>query len=94
MRYPLTMADGAMNLNLTDYTASKIVEKAKAMGVAPEDLAAMVLDAKFFDYDDFTWINGDPRDHKLEPSDLEGARDWDEVRPEFLAQIEKTFDPE
>lgn len=88
------MADGAMNLNLNDYTASKIAAKAKAMGVAPEDLAAMVLDARFFDYDDFTWINGDPRDHKLEPADLKGARDWREVRPEFLALIEETFGPE
>lgn len=88
------MADGALNLHLTDYTASKIAAKAKAMGVAPEDLAAMVLDARFFDYDDFTWINGDPRDHKLELADLESARDWREVRPEFLALIEKTFGPE
>lgn len=88
------MADGALNLTLTDYTVSKIAEKARAMGVAPEDLAAMVLDARFFDYDDFTWINGDPRNPDAAPADLEGARDWDEVRPEFMALIEKTFGPE
>ena len=53
-----------------------------------------MLDQRFFDYDDFTWINGDPRYPDPEPADLEGARDWDEVRPEFLALIEKTFGPE
>lgn len=88
------MADGALNLNLPDYTVSKIAEKAKAMGIAPEDLAAMVLDARFFDYDDFTWINGDPRKPDAAPASLEGARDWDEVRPEFMALIETTFGPE
>lgn len=88
------MADGALNINLTDYTAAKIAEKAEAMGVAPEDLAARVLDAQFFDYDDFTWINGDPRERDSAPADLEGARDWDELRPEFMALIEKTFGPE
>ena len=50
-----------MTLKLDDYTTRKIAERAKAMGIAPEELAALVLDARFFNYDDFTWINGDPR---------------------------------
>lgn len=84
------MADGALNLTLTDYTASKIAEKAAAMGMTPEDLAAMVLDARFFDYDDFTWINGDPRQDHAGNHDLnEVGRAWSELRPEFLARLKQ-----
>ena len=86
------MADGALTLKLDDYTAAKIAERAKAMGIAPEALAAMVLDARFFDYDDFTWINGDPRDEDAADHDLqEEGRPWSEVRPELMALIDKTF---
>lgn len=86
------MADGALKLELDAYTAGKIAERAKAMGIAPEELAAMVLDARFFDYDDFNWINGDPRNDPLEAPGLrEGGRPWEEVRPDFLALIDKTF---
>jgi len=89
------MPDGALNITLSDYTASKLAEKAKAMGIAPEELAAMVLDDKFVDYDDFTWINGDPRDDNVSNYDVnEPGRPWDEVRPEFMALIEKTFGPQ
>jgi hypothetical protein len=88
------MADGALNLKLDDYAAAKLAAKAKALGVSPEELATTLLGRELFDYGDFTWINGDPRDPEPEPADLEGARDWDEVRPEFLALIEKTFGPE
>ncbi len=87
------MADGALNLTLDDYTSAKLAEKAKALGVSREELALTVLGDRFFDFDDFTWINGDPRKDDRGPADLEGARDWDEVRPEFLALIEKTFGP-
>lgn len=86
------MADGALTLQLDDYTAKKIGERAKAMGIAPAELAAMVLNARFFDYDDFTWINSDPRDDLPETPGLhEGGRSWEEVRPDFLALIDKTF---
>lgn len=81
-----------MTLKLDDYTTAKIAARAKAMGIPPEDLAAMVLDARFFDYDDFTWINGDPRDDDAANYDLqEMGRPWDEVRPELMALIDKTF---
>lgn len=86
------MPDGAMTLKLDDYTAAKIEARARAMGIPPEDLAAMVLDARFFDYDDFTWINGDPRDDDAANHDLQDkGRPWDEVRPELMALIDKTF---
>lgn len=86
------MADGALNLTLDDYLSAKIAKKAKAMGVSPLELATALLDQQLVNYDDFTWIGGDPRTDRL-PADLDGARDWDDVRPEFLALIEKTFGP-
>lgn len=86
------MADGALTLKLDDYTAAKIAERAEAMGIAPEELAALVLDARFFDYDDFTWINGDPRDDDTAGHGLnEAGRPWGDVRPEFMALIDRTF---
>lgn len=88
------MADGALNIKLDAYASAKLAEKAKALGVSLEDLAATMLDQQLFDYDDFIWLNGDPRTDRASPADLEGARDWDEVRPEFLALIEKTFGAE
>jgi len=78
--------------NLDDYTTRKIAERAKAMGIPPEKLAALVLDARFFNYDDFTWIDGDPREDEASACDLqETGRSWSEVRPEFVALIDKTF---
>ena len=86
------MADGDFNLKLDDYTSAKLAEKAKAIGMSPEELASLVLDQHFFDYDDFTWINGDPHDHDPEEGAAEETgRPWSEVRPEFLALSEKTF---
>ena len=88
------MADGALNLTLSDYTASKLAETAQAMGMAPEALAAMLLDGHLFNYDDFTWVDGDPRDADASSPGLhEDGRPWDEVRPEFTALIDKTFGP-
>ncbi|MBN8552846.1 MAG: hypothetical protein J0L52_08125 [Caulobacterales bacterium] len=86
------MADGALTIELDDYTAAKIAERAQAMGLSPAELAKMVLDARFFDYDDFVWINGDPRHDDASADDLElGGRSWEEVRPEFEAMIDKAF---
>ncbi|CAN5458646.1 hypothetical protein BH10PSE1_BH10PSE1_27550 [soil metagenome] len=88
------MADGALNLTLSDYTSAKLTEKATAMGVTPEKLAAMLLDGHLFDYDDFTWTHGDPREAAPPHQDLnEEGRPWSEVRPEFITLIEKTFGP-
>lgn len=84
------MADGALTLKLTDYTAAKIAARAKAMGIPPEELAAMVLDARFFDYDDFAWVGGDPRDDDASQYDLnETGRPWSEVRPEMVERLER-----
>ena len=86
------MADGSLILKLDDYTAAKISERARAMGMPAEALAAMVLDARFFDYDDFTWINGDPRDDQASLNEVhEEGRPWSEARSDFLALIDKMF---
>jgi hypothetical protein len=88
------MADGGMNIQLSDYSAAKLAERAKAMGVEPEALAAMLLDDQLFSYDDFTWINGDPREVPVSNDELnEEGRPWSEARPEFVALIETTFTP-
>ncbi|NBB64029.1 hypothetical protein GVN18_32710 [Pseudomonas sp. ODNR1LW] len=86
------MADGSLTLKLDDYTAAKILERAQTMGVSVEALAAMVLDARFFDYDDFTWVNGDPRDDRSSLNEVhEEGRPWSEARSDFLALIDRTF---
>lgn len=44
------------------------------------------------DYDDFEWIGDDPRDVPAEvPDGKEAGRPWSEVRPEWLALIDRTF---
>lgn len=87
------MAYRAVTLKLDDYDATKLAAKAEALGVSVEQLATSLVSNQLFDHDDFTWINGDPREDTSEV-DEEGARDWSEVRPEFMALIEKTFGPE
>jgi hypothetical protein len=45
-----------------------------------------------FDYDAFEWIGDDPRDNLPEfPLEDGAGRPWEEVRPEFLALIDKVF---
>lgn len=41
------MPDGSLTLKLSDETASRIAEKAKALGMPVEHLAAMLLDQHF-----------------------------------------------
>lgn len=88
--YRQAMADGALNVKLSPFTASKLADEARVMGVTPEQLAAMVLDEKFFDHRDFTWVNGDPRNDHAANHDLnETGRLWSDVRPELLARIKR-----
>lgn len=45
-----------------------------------------------FDYGDFQWIGDDPRNDLPElPAAEDNGRPWEEVRPDFLALIEKVF---
>ena len=83
------MADGSVTIPLDDYAAGKLAAKAEALGLSQEELASILLDQQLFDYDDFEWVNGDPREPlpPMTAEDLEGARDWSELRPEFEAYL-------
>jgi hypothetical protein len=83
------MPDGTLPLTLDDYAAQKFAAKAEAMGISQEELATLLLDQQLFDYDDFTRLNGDPRDPMppLSAEDLEGGEDWAVLRPKFEAYL-------
>lgn len=79
-------------VELAEPMASRFAEMAMNGGVPQEELAAAVLDSRLFDYDDFEWPEGgDPRTVVSEPIIEAELRDWEEVRPEFMALIDKTF---
>jgi hypothetical protein len=81
-----------LDLALDADAASRLGEKAKAAGMSPGPLATSLLNAQLFDYADFTWINGDPREDDVSSdASQEPGRPWSEVRPEFMALIDKTF---
>lgn len=82
------MADGALNVKLSEYSATKLAEKAKAMGVEPSDLAAMLLDDRLVDYNDFTWINGDPREPEPPYDPDEPTSSWEDVKARLLERLE------
>lgn len=84
------MADGAITVTFDAYTSAKLVEKAKAMGISPEELATLAVDNQVFDYDDFKWpTGGDPRTVVSEPVVESELRDWQDVRPELEAYLEE-----
>lgn len=82
-----------LDVALDALSTARITARAKALGITPEELATTALDSRFFDYDDFQWPEGgDPREHNAADHDPnETGRPWSEVRPEFMALIDKTF---
>ena len=90
-------------LNLDDDTLRKLTEAAQEAGVTPERMAEMMLETWLLparpgvgepvrawagEPDD----GGDPREDSAANYDLnEVGRPWSEVRPEFMALIDKTF---
>ena len=75
---------------LDELSAASIAVRAKALGISPGELAALVLDARSFDYDEFEWPEGgDPRTAAAEPIVEEELRDWEDVRPELEAYLEE-----
>lgn len=78
------MADGALNLILDDYFSAKLAEKAKAMGIEPEALAADLLRQTLATDEAFADRHGD----QISNHDLnEEGRAWTDVRPELLARM-------
>lgn len=80
-----------LEVELDTRCAAKMTARAKVMGVAPQELAVIALDNRFFDYDDFVWPEGgDPREDSAANYDLnEVGRPWSEVRPEMEAYLER-----
>lgn len=80
------MPDVSLTLKLSDETATRMAEKAKALGMPVEHLAAMLLDQHFSDSRDVVWGNGDP-DQPLPPLDVnEPTHAWEDVKDELQAQ--------
>lgn len=84
------MLDGALTLKLDDYAAKKLAAKAESLGLSQEELASLLLDQQLFDYDDFEWLNGDPREPlpELTAEELADCKDWTELRPQFEAYLQ------
>jgi hypothetical protein len=83
---------GSLTVELVRHATNRIASHASAMGLAPEALASELLDQRLFDYDDFTWIGGDPREDAAANEALdEIGRPWSEVRPRFMALIDEAF---
>jgi hypothetical protein len=79
-----------LDVALDALSAAKITARAKVTGIAPEELAIIALDSRFFDYDDFEWPEGgDPRTAVAEPIVEEELRDWKDVRTELEAYLEE-----
>ena len=80
-----------LDVTLDALSAARLTARAKMMGIAPEQLATIELDSRFFDYDDFDWPEGgDPREDNAANYDLnEVGRPWSEVRPEMEAYLER-----
>ncbi len=80
-----------LDVALDALSAARITARATMMGIAPEELATIELDSRFFDYDDFQWPEGgDPREDNAANYDLdEVGRPWSEVRPEMEAYLER-----
>lgn len=80
------MADGALSLMLDDNLSTKLVERAKAMGVTPERLAADLLHRTLDSDETF----GARQTDNISHHDLnEEGRPWSEVRPELLARMKQ-----
>lgn len=90
MRYPGSMADGALTLSLDDDLARRISEAAKKAGVSEEALAVRLLDQQLFDYGSVTWTGDDPRTTPSPPRRTdEPMYPLEEVLAEFDAELEK-----
>lgn len=76
------MFDGALILTLDDDTAARLAERARELGLTSEQLAALILNARFFDYDTFSWIDDDADEVAPDGRRLnETGRSWSGVGP-------------
>lgn len=80
------MADG-FTLQIDDDMARKIEHAAEAAGMSREDYARFLLDQQLFNFDDYSWPEGDPRTAEIPTTAWEEARPWEEVEPELRARL-------
>lgn len=84
------MADGSLTLTLTidESLAETLRAKAAEAGMAVEAYATHLLNQGSFDYEDYEWLNGDPRD-PVDPgeADEESDRPWEEVKVELRERL-------
>lgn len=80
------MADG-FALQIDDDLARKLEHGAKAAGMTREDYARFLLDQQTFNYDDYTWINGNPREPTV-PSLNEVGVSWSDLKVELIERLE------
>lgn len=78
-----SMVQRTFNVCLSLYASRKLTGMVEGKSQSAEQVAAMMLESHLFDYDDFVWINGDPREpwQPLDPD--EPVRDLDEVMAEL-----------
>lgn len=82
------MADG-FTLEINAELAERIDRKAAKTGMTREDAARWLLEQQLFDYDDYTWLNGDPREPQplLDPNEQTVA--WEDVKARLRAKYPK-----
>lgn len=88
LSYDRRMADG-FTLQIDDEMARKIERAAAAAGMSREDYARFLLDQHTFNYDDYRWLNGDPRAERGPIAVNEPTRPWEEVRDDALKLLEE-----
>lgn len=97
------MPDDALNITLSDDTASKLAEKAKAIGVSPEALAATLLEQALVESERWAssphgiaeskpeWVEDNlPEPPKTQPEDYGGPYvDLDEALDNFSSELNR-----
>ena len=87
------MADG-FTLEIDADMAERIARKAEKSGMTREEAARFLLEQQLFDYDDYTWLNGDPRDPPEPVDPNEPTIPWEELKADLIARHPKLFDAE
>lgn len=84
------MFDDAVNLTLSVRSASALAERAKAVGIAPEALAAIVLEQELAESGRWSWTEDDPLvTTSAIPADQEPVFELNDALAEFDAELEK-----
>lgn len=81
------MADG-FTLEIDAELAESLEKRAAECGLSREAFARIVLEQQVFSYDDFTWVNGDPRARSEPESSIgEEGTPWEELEPRLWERL-------